>query len=181
MNIKVRIGIAIAFAALLAACGESKAPQSGGTPSPVPADLVLKAENALPPGQSGFVSVTGQAAGLLTGNPADYGPHIDDQRRMYWSFDAKPGALATKPGTPEIPREGVEIYRDSYGVPIIYADDLRDAWFGVGYAIAQDRLFLMDAVRRMGAGTFSELTGCGGVPGDIQQRILTYTDAEYQG
>ncbi len=168
-------------AALLAACGESKAPQSAGTPPPVPADLVLKAENALPPGQSGFVSVAGQAAGLLTGNPADYGPHIDDQRRMYWSFDAKPGALGARPGTPEVPRDGVEIYRDSYGVPIVYADDLRDAWFGVGYAVAQDRLFLMDAVRRMGAGTFSELTGCGGVPGDIQQRILTYTDAEYQG
>lgn len=174
---------AVLCAALaLAACGRSDAPDGGAVPTPVPpADLVMKAENALPPGQSGFFSVAGQAQGLLTGNPADYGPHVDDQRRMYWSFDAKPGALGTRPGTPEVPRDGVEIYRDSYGVPIVYADDLRDAWFGVGYAIAQDRLFLMDAVRRMGAGTFSELTGCGGVAGDIQQRILTYTDAEYQG
>ncbi|HEY1075221.1 MAG TPA: penicillin acylase family protein [Fontimonas sp.] len=173
---------AVALALLLAGCGQSEAPRNGGgVPSPLPADLVLKAETALPPGQSGFVSVAGQAQGLLTGNPADYGPHIDDQRQMYWRFDAKPGALGTKPGTPEVPRDGVEIYRDSYGVPIVYADELRDAWFGVGYAVAQDRLFLMDAVRRMGAGTFSELTGCGGVAGDIQQRILTYTDEEYQG
>jgi penicillin G amidase len=142
--------------------------------------FVLKAETALPPGQSGFFSVTGQALGMATGDPADYGAHVDDQRLMYWNFNAKPGILGTRPGTPVTPKAGVEIYRDGYGVPIIYAENVRDVWYGVGYAVAEDRLFLMDAVRRMGAGTFAELTGCGGVPADIQQRTLTYTDAEYQ-
>ena len=99
---------------------------------------------------------------------------------MYWNVDAKPGALGAKPGTAVTPKPGVEIYRDSYAVPIIYAPVLRDVWFGVGYAIAEDRLFLMDAVRRMGAGTFAELTGCGGVPGDLQQRTVAYTDDDYQ-
>ncbi len=169
--------------ATLGACSRSQGVDgasggsSGGTPA---SQLALKAETALPPGQSGLFNATGQALGLATGNPADYGAHVDDQRAMYWSFQSKPGALGTKPGTPEVPKAGVEIYRDSYGVPIIYAPNVRDLWFGVGYAIAHDRLFLMDAVRRMGRGTFAELTGCGGVAGDIATRTTTYTQAEYQ-
>lgn len=163
--------VAVAGLCVLAACSRSEPAGEG---------FALKAETVLPPGQSGFFSLDGQALGTLTGNPGDFGAHVDDQRLLYWSFDAKPGALGSKPGTPERPREGVEIYRDSYGVPIVYGGNVRDAWYGVGYAVAQDRLFLMDAVRRMGAGTFGELTGCGGVPGDIQQRTLTYTDEEYQ-
>lgn len=176
----------LAAAALLAACGNSSAPLavSGapGTPGVTPADpatLVLKAETALPPGQSGFVSAAGQAQGAASNDPADYGPHLDDQRLLYWGFKAKPGALGTKPGTPTMPKAGVQVYRDAFGVPIVYADKLTDLWFGVGYSIAQDRLFLMDAVRRMGQGNFAELTGCGGVPADLQQRTVGYTAAEY--
>ena len=172
---------ALAAVILLAGCSRSddRGDGGGGTVTP-PANLVLKAETVLPPGQSGFISLAGQLRGLLSGNPGDYGEHVDDQRLLYWSFDAKPGVLGTKPGSPVVPKEGVEIYRDTYGVPIVYAANVRDGWYGVGYAVAQDRLFLMDAVRRMGVGNFSELTGCGSVPADIQQRTLTYTDAEYQ-
>ncbi len=162
---------------LLSGCGSS---EPAGERAPVaPEARVLKAETALPPGQSGFWNTVGEAQGLLSGKPADFGAHVDDQRALYWNFDAKPAVLGSKPGTPEIPKDGIEIYRDAYGVPIVYAETVHDLWYGVGYAVAQDRLFLMDAVRRMGAGTFSALTGCGGVPGDIQQRTLSYTDAEY--
>ncbi|MFA5939060.1 MAG: penicillin acylase family protein [Sinimarinibacterium sp.] len=171
-----RAAVAVFAVGVLVACGSSDTPDRQSSDAP----LVLKAETALPPGQSGFFSLDGQALGSVTGNPADYGAHVDDQRSLYWSFDAKPGALGTKPGTPERPKDGVEIYRDDYGVPIVYGDSLRDGWFGVGYAIARDRLFLMDAVRRFGAGTFAELAGCGSVPADIQQRTVTYSDAEYQ-
>ncbi|HUR39937.1 MAG TPA: penicillin acylase family protein [Verrucomicrobiae bacterium] len=162
-------GAMLALGAALAACGRSEPP----------ADLVQKAETALPPGQSGFWNSEGQAAGSASGDPADYGAHVDDQRLLYWSFDAKPATLGTKPGTPVSPLAGVEIYRDAYGVPIVYADNAHDLWFGVGYAIAQDRLFLMDATRRTGAGTLAELAGCGSVPADAQQRIVGYSDAEY--
>jgi len=170
----------------LSACGNSSAPgAAGSSPVPVtpanPSSLVLKAETVLPPGQSGFVSVAGQAQGQASGNPADYGPHLDDQRHLYWSFKAKPGALGSKPGTPSVPKAGVEIYRDAFGVPIVYAATVADLWYGVGYAIAQDRLFLMDAVRRTAQGTLAELTGCGAVPADLQMRVNGYTAAEYQG
>ncbi|MBV8063081.1 MAG: penicillin acylase family protein, partial [Nevskia sp.] len=136
---------------------------SGTSPTP-PDQLALKAENVLPPGQSGFFSVSGEALGTATGNPADYGPHVDDQRALYWSFGAKPGVLGSKPGTPSSPLSGVQIYRDSYGVPVVYAGNVHDLYYGVGYAVAQDRLFLMDAVRRMGEGRMGELSGCGAVP-----------------
>jgi penicillin G amidase len=162
-----------------AACG----PEPEGThPSAaaVAASLVQKAQNVLPPGQSGFVSTQGQAAGMASGVPADYGEHLDDQRLLYWSFDTKDGALGGKPGTATVPKAGVEVYRDAFGVPIVYAGTVRDLWHGVGYAVAQDRLFLMDAVRRTGRGTLAELTGCGTVPADIAQRVTGYSTAEYQ-
>lgn len=172
---RYRLGMLSAIA-LLSACGSSDAPPARGDDG---AARGLRAETVLPPGQSGFVSIAGQAQGQLSGDPADFGEHLDDQRLLYWNLDAKPGALGTRPGTPEQPREGVEIYRDDFGVPIVYAETVRDLWFGVGYAIAQDRLFLMDAVRRMGQGTFAALTGCGGVPADLQQRTIAYSAAEY--
>ncbi|MEK6807205.1 MAG: penicillin acylase family protein [Pseudomonadota bacterium] len=167
---------------LLAACGDDPAVSEGSSSpgSTSGSSLVLKAESVLPPGQSGFFSVDGQVQGSLSGAPADYGAHVDDQRLLYWNFDAKPGALGTKPGTPTVPKSGIEIYRDSYGVPIVYAGNVHDLWFGVGYAVAQDRLFLMDAVRRTGRGTLAELTGCGTVPADIQQRVVTYSSEQYQ-
>ena len=177
--------IQAALLAVLAGCAQSTdptPPTPGGNAGPAdPATLVLKAETTLGPGQSGFVSLAGQARGLLSTDPGAYGEHLDDQRLLYWNFDAKPATLGTRPGTPVSPIAGVQIYRDRYGVPIIYGDTVRNLWYGVGYAIAQDRLFLMDAVRRMGTGSFAELTGCGGVAADIQQRTITYSDAEYQG
>ncbi|MBO0701288.1 MAG: penicillin acylase family protein, partial [Candidatus Dormibacteraeota bacterium] len=35
----------------------------------------------------------------------------------------------------------VTIGRDRYGVPRVSAETAADAWFGMGYACAQDRLF----------------------------------------
>ncbi|MES2684151.1 MAG: penicillin acylase family protein [Pseudomonadota bacterium] len=179
----LRAALLIALAQGLAACGNSAPPAgalSGGVTAADPATLVLKAETVLPPGQSGFISAAGQAQGQASGAPGDYGAHVDDQRDLYWRFKAKPAVLGSKPGTPFAPKAGVEVYRDSYGVPIVYAEQLADLWFGVGYSIAQDRLFLMDAVRRTAQGTLAELTGCGAVPADLQQRVSGYTAAEYQ-
>ncbi len=183
----LRVMVLIAVAAILTACGDSSDPAAGfpggghGNVTPAdPATLVTKAETALPPGQSGFVNAAGQARGQASGKPADYGPHLDDQRELYWSFKAKPAVLGTKPGIPFAPKTGVQVYRDSFGVPIVYASTVADLWYGVGYSIAQDRLFLMDAVRRTAQGTLAELTGCGAVPADLQQRVGNYTAAEYQ-
>lgn len=53
----------------------------------------------------------------------------------------------------------VEVYFDEYGIPHIYAESAEDAYRAFGYVHAQDRLFQMDLLRRVGAGRLSELFG----------------------
>jgi penicillin G amidase len=53
----------------------------------------------------------------------------------------------------------VEIIRDRHGIPYIYASSDHDAFFGLGYAHAQDRLWQMEMQRRIGAGRLSEVFG----------------------
>jgi penicillin amidase len=52
-----------------------------------------------------------------------------------------------------------EIRRDANGVAYISARSDADAWFALGFAHAQDRLWQMDFQRRMGAGRLSEVMG----------------------
>ncbi len=56
-------------------------------------------------------------------------------------------------------RGETEIIRDRWGVPHIYAANLHDLFFAVGYAQAQDRLWQMEFNRRLGSGTLSEVLG----------------------
>jgi penicillin amidase len=53
-------------------------------------------------------------------------------------------------------KEDVEIIRDTYGVPHIYAQNEPDLYFALGYAMAQDRLWQMEFYRRLGLGRLSE-------------------------
>ena len=53
----------------------------------------------------------------------------------------------------------VKIIRDSEGVPHIIAQTSDDAYFGLGYVHAQDRLWQMEISRRIGAGRLSEILG----------------------
>jgi penicillin amidase len=53
----------------------------------------------------------------------------------------------------------VQILRDGQGVPHIYAEDAPDLFFGLGYAMAQDRLFQMDLYRYTASGRLSEIFG----------------------
>ncbi|HEV2685772.1 MAG TPA: penicillin acylase family protein, partial [Actinomycetota bacterium] len=53
----------------------------------------------------------------------------------------------------------VEIVRDAEGVPHIFAASERDAWFAMGYAHAQDRLWQMEFQRRVAEGRLSEFLG----------------------
>ncbi|MCS6835598.1 MAG: penicillin acylase family protein [Anaerolineae bacterium] len=53
----------------------------------------------------------------------------------------------------------VEIIRDEWGVPHIYASNSRDLFFAQGYAQAQDRWWQMEWFRHIGRGELQELTG----------------------
>src|SRR6201999_2544916 len=64
---------------------------------------VPRAETVLPPGQSGYVPLTGD------------NPHLTDQLALFESFQLKPAGFDL-PGTVETPRPGITITRDAYGV-----------------------------------------------------------------
>lgn len=53
----------------------------------------------------------------------------------------------------------VEIIRDENAVPHIFAETERDAYFALGYAHAQDRLWQMEMNRHTAMGTLSEMLG----------------------
>jgi len=53
----------------------------------------------------------------------------------------------------------VEVLRDSYGIPDIYATNPTDLFFAQGYTHAQDRWWQMEFSRHIGAGRLQELTG----------------------
>lgn len=53
----------------------------------------------------------------------------------------------------------VEVFYDDYGIPHIYADTEKDAQFALGFVHAQDRLFQMEMIRRVGRGDLAEILG----------------------
>jgi penicillin amidase len=68
----------------------------------------------------------------------------------------------------------VEIVRDRYAVPHIYAATRGDALFGLGYAHAQDRLWQMEFQRRIGFGRLSEVLGTAALPQDRFLRTVGF-------
>ena len=66
----------------------------------------------------------------------------------------------------------VEIIRDSFGMPHIYAQSDEDAYFAMGFCQAQDRLFQMDLARRAGQGRLAEILGASLVNVDKLFRTL---------
>lgn len=74
-------------------------------------------------------------------------------------------------------RAPVEVIRDRWGVPHIYAADEADLFFAQGFIQAQDRLFQMDASRRLGAGRLSEIVGPPGLAVDRTARVFDWARA----
>lgn len=64
----------------------------------------------------------------------------------------------------------LDIYRDRYGIPHVTAQSSRDAFFGQGFATAQDRLWHMDVDRHRAAGRWAEFIGSAGLASDIMMR-----------
>jgi len=74
-----------------------------------------------------------------------------------------------------------EIVRDTVGATHIQAESETDAYFALGYAHAQDRLWQMDTYRRIGAGRLAEVVGPPGLIADRFTRTLgLYRAAERQ-
>jgi penicillin G amidase len=69
-------------------------------------------------------------------------------------------------------RSKATIERDGWGIPHIFAESQHDLWFAFGFAMAQDRLFQMDYLRRKGLGRLAEVLGADGLPLDLVARTV---------
>ena len=66
----------------------------------------------------------------------------------------------------------VEILRDRYGVPHVFAASAADAYFALGFVHAQDRLWQMEMSRRIAAGRVAEILGPAALDTDRFLRTL---------
>lgn len=68
----------------------------------------------------------------------------------------------------------VEIVRDRWGVPHVYAETEHDALMAQGYVHAQDRLFQMEYARRLARGALAEVFGVAALEADRWSRVLGF-------
>ena len=66
----------------------------------------------------------------------------------------------------------VEILRDPYGIPHIFAASVEDAQLALGFVHAQDRLWQMEMNRRIGSGRLAEILGPRALEADRFLRTL---------
>lgn len=95
-------------------------------------------------------------------------------------------ALAQIDGELALPglKEPVEVLRDKWGVPHIYAKNSHDLFYAQGVTAAQDRLFQIDLWRRTATGELSEVLGVEAIERDRMARLVRYRgdwDAEWAG
>src|SRR5713101_5069380 len=69
-------------------------------------------------------------------------------------------------------KDSVEVLRDRWGVPHIYAKNADDLFFAQGFVAAQDRLFQLDMWRRIARGEMAEVMGPEAVEADRFARLL---------
>ena len=169
---------------------------TGPDPQPFQANDGLGFHDVLPPGTRGLYNGAELGAFLTAGKTV---PHCCDQLGMYGDLVyATPGLRAAdipkyfkdssfgvRAGDEERryhPRADVTIVRDKgFGVPHIYGSTRDGAMFGLGYAGAEDRLFLMDVLRHAGRGELSSFAGGSNVAQDREQwELAPYTEADLE-
>jgi acyl-homoserine lactone acylase PvdQ len=157
-----------------------------GTPAfaDTPADRATTAFSVLPPGNGDVWGPTAR--------------HRADQIRLYDGLESvaangtlgRPGSAAPHYKhaglTPkrvvreERPRPNVRIQWDEWGVPYISASTIGEASFAAGWVIAQTRLGLLEALRRLGRGGVVETLTATSAPGGGPRPQINYSDAELE-
>ena len=85
-------------------------------------------------------------------------------------------SLAQLGGELDVPglREPVEVLRDEWGIPHIYAQNDDDLFMAQGYVMAQDRLWQMEMWRRWHEGRLSEIFGPEAFDYDLRTRQMMF-------
>ncbi len=184
------------LAAVATAVLAATAPAALAAPAPGPYEGTGTGRffGIIPPGEAGVANSL-QAGQFLSGGtqPA----HFADQRDPYTNLlyatpglkdadigryfpDASFGARPDDVARTYSPRADVTIVRDkSFGIPHVYGSSRGGTSFGIGYAIAEDRLFFMDVLRNYGNATLASFAGGANVDSDRGQwEIAPYTDKD---
>ncbi|GAA2924402.1 MULTISPECIES: penicillin acylase family protein [Streptomyces] len=92
----------------------------------------------------------------------------------YWSISTVRASFPQTKGTLTLKGLSgpVEVKRDNYGIPQIYASSDADLFMAQGYVQAQDRFYEMDVRRHMASGRLSEMFGKSQVDNDEFLRTL---------
>ncbi|GAA4245611.1 penicillin acylase family protein [Dactylosporangium darangshiense] len=195
--VKRALGALLLTSAVLVAPVVAAAPAQAAVLAPN--DYCLEQCNdILPPGENGNATLADilahQALGFRPAHSADQlGPYAnlvaaytgltDEQISSFYnssSFGVPAGQVARTYS----PRSDVTIVRDkALGVPHVTGTTRAGTMFGAGYAGAEDRLFVMDLMRRVGRGKLTPFAG--GAPGnrELEQSIwrnAPYTEADLQ-
>jgi acyl-homoserine lactone acylase PvdQ len=169
-------------------------PGSVPSPPPITAPVFGPFRSVLAQGEGQSVSATDLAANQANGTVPDtftsqqplyvgimpaarnLVPGDLDQYYKRTDFGQMPGDV----GSYSEPRPGARIFRDKqFGMAHIWGDNRYNLMFATGYATAQERLFLMDALRRTAKGTLAGLTGASAARGDADQLTdQDFSDAE---
>ncbi len=87
---------------------------------------------------------------------------------MIWrSWPQVSGTIAAQPL-----RSPVEVIRDKWGVPHIYAQNSQDLFFAQGFVQGQERMWQLEFSRRLGSGRLSEFLGADATGLDRFTRVL---------
>ncbi|MFF1448694.1 penicillin acylase family protein [Streptomyces sp. NPDC058274] len=92
----------------------------------------------------------------------------------YWSISTVRASFPQTKGSIQLDGLSgpVDVKRDSYGIPQIYASSDEDLFMAQGFVQAQDRFYEMDVRRHMTSGRLSEMFGKGQVKDDEFLRTL---------
>ncbi|MFC8365830.1 penicillin acylase family protein [Streptomyces griseorubiginosus] len=92
----------------------------------------------------------------------------------YWSVSTVRASFPQTKGSVELQGLSgpVDVKRDSYGIPQIYASSDEDLFMAQGYVQAQDRFYEMDVRRHLTSGRLSEMFGKGTVDDDEALRTM---------
>ncbi|WP_406692488.1 penicillin acylase family protein [Saccharopolyspora sp. ID03-671] len=152
----------------------------------------------LPPGQNGNATFAELVSHMLLGTRPK---HSDDQLGKYGSLAGGYEELTTgtireffndhsfgvKPEDVERtyqPRADVTVVRDkTAGVPHVYGETRSGTTFGAGFTTAEDKLFLMDALRHAGRGEVTPFAGGAPANRELEQSFFSvapYTEQELQ-
>ncbi|ASW55892.1 penicillin acylase family protein [Plantactinospora sp. KBS50] len=174
------------------------APAGAAAATPPPDYCLDQCADIVPPGENGNATLVDilahQTLGTRPAHSADqlkpyanlvsaYTGLTDEQIANFYN-DASFGVPAGQVERSYSPRSDVTILRDkATGAPHVTGTTRAGTMFGAGYAGAEDRLWVMDLLRRVGRGQLTPFAG--GAPGnrELEQSVWRnspYTEADLQ-